>query len=320
MGRIDKNNEEQMEKAVDQIISIEEEPYTEYEIIKDEFLDASFSLDSAIKNTKQHDKAKRILSVEWSGQDIMPGIEPNKVNIILDSFNKMAVHRIGSFKPIFKMKFYLELFVTSSFFENFMTLCVTLNTLILAIDHYGIDPKIEKIFNEINTAFTLIFVVEMSLKLMGLGIKNYLRETMNYLDGAVVILSIIELAFLSNSGGALSAFRTVRIFRTFRVLRVARLLRSMQSMQVIIGVIGRSMSSFMYLALLLLLFIFIYSLMGMQLYGGQYKNLREEKPRANFDSFIVAFLTVFQLLTMENWNSILYSTMDQSGWSAAIYL
>lgn len=88
----------------------------------------------------------------------------------------------------------------------------------------------------------------MVLKLIGLGVKSYLKDSMNYLDGAVVILSIVELAFLSNSGGALSAFRTVRIFRTFRVLRVARLLRTMQSMQVIIGVIGRSLESFIYLA------------------------------------------------------------------------
>ena len=160
----------------------------------------------------------------------------------------------------------------------------------------------------------------MALKLLGLGVKRYLKDAMNYLDGSVVILSIVELAFLSNSGGALSAFRAVRIFRTFRVLRVARLLRSMQSMQVIIGVIGRSISSFIYLALLLLLFIFIYSLMGMQLYGGQFKDFPGEKPRANFDSFATAFLTVFQILTMENWQFILYTTMSQSGWLSAIYL
>jgi hypothetical protein len=160
----------------------------------------------------------------------------------------------------------------------------------------------------------------MLLKVVGLGIRNYLRESMNYLDGSVVILSIVELAFLSNSGGALSAFRTVRIFRTFRVLRVARLLRTMQSMQTIIGVISRSISSFVYLALLLLLFIFIYSLMGMQLFGGQFKDFEGEKPRANFDTFSTAFLTVFQILTMENWQFILYTTMSQSGWTAAIYL
>ena len=70
----------------------------------------------------------------------------------------------------------------------------------------------------------------MSLKIIGLGLVKYLKDRMNYLDGMVVILSIVEILFLSkNKGGgsALSAFRTVRIFRTFRVLRVARLLRSM---------------------------------------------------------------------------------------------
>ena len=196
-----------------------------------------------------------------------------------------------------------------------------MNTIILAIDHYGIDKDTEKNLNDLNFAFTIIFCAEMGLKILALGIKGYLQDSMNYLDGSVVILSIIELVFLSDSNGSISAFRTVRIFRTFRVLRVARLLKTMQSMQVIMGVISRSISSFIYLALLLLLFIFIYSLMGMQLFSGIYDDdWEEEKPRANFDSFIAAFLTVFQVLTMENWQTILFTTMSQAGFIAALYL
>ena len=104
-------------------------------------------------------------------------------------------------------------------------------------------------------------MVEMGLKLLAIGVTKYLADKMNYLDGAVVLLSIVELAFMSG-GGAISAFRTVRIFRTFRVLRVARLLRSMKSMMNIIAVISKSISSFIYLAALLFLFLFIYSLLG----------------------------------------------------------
>ena len=63
----------------------------------------------------------------------------------------------------------------------------------------------------------------MVLKLIGLGVKRYLQDTMNYLDGSVVILSMVELIFLSGSGGALTAFRAVRIFRTFRVIRYLKL-------------------------------------------------------------------------------------------------
>lgn len=39
-------------------------------------------------------------------------------------------------------------------------------------------------------------------------------------------------------------------------------------------------------------FIFIYTLLGMQVFGGQF-NFPDGKPRGNYDSFIIAFLTVF---------------------------
>ena len=160
----------------------------------------------------------------------------------------------------------------------------------------------------------------MGLKLIGLGPINYLKDRMNYLDGMVVLLSIFELAFLSG-GGAFSAFRAVRIMRTFRVLRVARLLKSMQSMQTIIDVIARSISSFLYLAMLLLLFIFIYALLGMQTFGGKF-DFDDGKPRGNFDSFNSAFITVFQVLTMENWQVVLYDCMrsDVNKMLTGVYL
>jgi hypothetical protein len=75
--------------------------------------------------------------------------------------------------------------------------------------------------------FTYIFIVEMGLKLLGLGPIKYLKDRMNYLDAGVVMLSIVELSFSEGKNKAISAFKAIRIFRTFRVLRVARLLRSL---------------------------------------------------------------------------------------------
>ena len=113
--------------------------------------------------------------------------------------------------------------------------------------------------------FTYIFIGEMSSKLIAIGPSKYLKDKMNWLDGGVVSLSIIEILMtvIGGGGGNLSAFRTVRVFRTFRVLRVARLLRALKSMQVILAVIQRSASSFLYITLLMFVFIFIYTLLGM---------------------------------------------------------
>ena len=123
-----------------------------------------------------------------------------------------------------RVRVLLRSIVKGGLFENLMTLCVTINTVTLAIDHYGISPATENVLSKFNTFFTIIFAIEMGLKLLALGVVKYLRDKMNFLDGGVVVISLVEVAFLSG-GGALSAFRTVRIFRTFRVLRVARLLR-----------------------------------------------------------------------------------------------
>jgi len=125
-----------------------------------------------------------------------------------------------------------------------------------------------------NTFFTYLFIVELVMKLLALGPIKYLKDRMNHLDGAVVIISIIEMVFL-NKEGSLSAFRTIRIFRTFRVLRVARILRQMKSMMNIISVLSLSLSSFVYLCLLLFLFVFIYALLGMQIFGGKFNFIDE---------------------------------------------
>ena len=77
----------------------------------------------------------------------------------------------------------------------------------------------------------------------------------------------------------------------------------------------------MYITILLFLFIFIFTLLGMQLFGGKYSFLKEgETARQNFDSFIDAFLTVFQLMTMENWNEVLPMTLRSSVPKAVCYL
>ena len=90
----------------------------------------------------------------------------------------------------------------NEFIENFMTFCVTFNTVILSLDYYGISEGEEKFLNLANLIFTIFFAAEMVLKIAGVGYKRYLRDKMNYIDGSVAILSVIEVSFLSGGGGA----------------------------------------------------------------------------------------------------------------------
>lgn len=197
----------------------------------------------------------------------MNRFDPYKVRIALNELNSIRVWPEGSYGIFNRCRTVLKRIMKHWILENFMTLCVFANTIILAMDHYGIDDETSNLLQTFNTFFTIIFSCEMFLKILAIGLIKWLQDKMNYMDGAVVIMSLVELAFLSGNG-ALSAFRSVRMFRTLRVLRVARLLRGLKSMMNIIAVIQRSISSFIYLGMLLFLFIFIYALLGMQLFGG----------------------------------------------------
>jgi len=122
---------------------------------------------------------------------------------------------------------------------------------------------------------------------------------MNIFDGVIVAFSLFDLFFLGEDGNdsmsAFAAFRSLKIFRIFktvRVLRATRLLRALAFMQVIIGVVGRTIKSFIYIAMLLILFTFIYALIGMKLFGGKF-DFPGINIRRNFDSFSDSFITVF---------------------------
>ncbi|CAF4493315.1 unnamed protein product, partial [Rotaria socialis] len=152
----------------------------------------------------------------------------------------------------------------------------------------------------------------MLLKMYSLGITGYFVSNFNRFDCFVVIASIIEfvliyIEFMPALG--ISVLRCVRLLRVFKVTRYWMALRNL------VASLLNSMKSIASLLLLLFLFIVIFALLGMQMFGGKFDHifLVEEKPRNNFDSFWGALITVFQILTGEDWNEVLYTGIRALG-------
>ena len=236
----------------------------------------------------------------WSGQAVLDlTLNMKKSAWVLQKMNKLRVWPKGFFNYVKKFRCSLKAIIRFSLFDNFLTMCVLMNTIVMGMDSYSIDAKTAADLEFLNNIFTWIFIVEMSIKLLAIGPRKYSGNVMNLLDGGVVLLSIVEMIMAAVSGGGggagnLQAFRTVRVFRTFRVLRVTRVLRALKSMAIVIGVIQRAASDFILITILMFVFIFIYTLLGRQIFQGQFDfGPDEELPRANFESFSVAFITVF---------------------------
>ena len=156
--------------------------------------------------------------------------------------------------------------------ESFMYVIVALiviNTIVMAAEFDGMPDVMFTAFDAINYILTAAFAVEMVLKITALGPGGYRKDPMNVFDGVIVVLSIVEiivtLASGSGGGGMFS------VLRAFRLLRVFKLARSWKELNSIITTVFRSVASVTYLSLILVLFIFVFALLGMQLFGYRYE-------------------------------------------------
>ncbi|OAF71883.1 Voltage-dependent L-type calcium channel subunit alpha-1S [Intoshia linei] len=201
--------------------------------------------------------------------------------------------------------------VKSQFFYWLIIVLVTLNTVVLTSDHYGQPKWLEMFQNVVNIFFVIMFAIEMLLKLSCLGIEGYFLSCFNRFDCFVVICSLTELILIYSG---LIRPLGLSVLRCARLLRIFKITRHFQSLSNLVASLLNSMRSIASLLLLLFLFIVIFALLGMQLFGGRFNFDKDVlKPRSNFDSFCQSFITVFQVLTGEDWNVVMYNGIQSYG-------
>ncbi|XP_068582968.1 voltage-dependent T-type calcium channel subunit alpha-1H-like [Cebidichthys violaceus] len=209
----------------------------------------------------------------------------------------------------------LELIVGSRYFSRGIMIAILINTLSMGIEYHEQPKELTDILEISNMVFTSLFSLEMLLKLMALGLFGYIKNPYNGFDSIIVIISVWEI--VGDSEGGLS------VLRTFRLLRVLKLVRFLPALRRQLVVLMKTMDNVATFCMLLMLFIFIFSILGMHLFGCKF-GLRQDSgdtlpDRKNFDSLLWATVTVFQILTQEDWNAVLYNGMASTTPLAALY-
>lgn len=187
---------------------------------------------------------------------------------------------------------------------------VFLNSLTLALEHYGQPPFLTNFLDIANKLFLGIFTVEMVIKMYCLGIHGYFASLFNRFDCLVVVSSLLELAIVEAMNQRPIGISVLRCIRLLRIFKVTRYWSSLSNL---VASLLNSMRSIAGLLLLLSLFMLICSLLGMQIFGGKFNMDGDEIPRSNFDSFWKALITVFQILTGEDWNAVMYDGIRSWG-------
>uniref|UniRef100_A0A8C3IDC8 Voltage-dependent L-type calcium channel subunit alpha n=1 Tax=Chrysemys picta bellii TaxID=8478 RepID=A0A8C3IDC8_CHRPI len=193
--------------------------------------------------------------------------------------------------------------VKSVSFYWLVIVLVFLNTLTISSEHYNQPDWLTQVQDTANKVLLALFTCEMLIKMYSLGLQAYFVSLFNRFDcfvvcGGIVETILVELEIMSPLG--ISVFRCVRLLRIFKVTR------HWTSLSNLVASLLNSMKSIASLLLLLFLFIIIFSLLGMQLFGGKFNFDETQTKRSTFDNFPQALLTVFQILTGEDWNAVMY--------------
>lgn len=201
--------------------------------------------------------------------------------------------------------------VQTSWFKYLFAWLVMANIATLCMDHHGIKPKAEQQLDTISHVFTMLFLVETCLKLLGLTRREFWRDGFTVFEFMIVITGVVELfAMLINAAdmgfGGTKTFRFFKVARALRVLRVLRVIAFFKSLRTVVDVILACLWDLVYVLLMISMALYIFTLLGMQSFGGQITDLDGSVPRGNWDSFEIALFTTFQIMTLDGWNVIMY--------------
>uniref|UniRef100_A0A663MQF9 Sodium channel protein n=1 Tax=Athene cunicularia TaxID=194338 RepID=A0A663MQF9_ATHCN len=209
-----------------------------------------------------------------------------------------------------KVKHIVNLVVMDPFVDLAITICIVLNTLFMAMEHYPMTKEFNNVLSVGNLVFTGIFTAEMFLKIIAMDPYYYFQEGWNIFDGFIVTLSLVELGLANVEG--------LSVLRSFRLLRVFKLAKSWPTLNMLIKIIGNSVGALGNLTLVLAIIVFIFAVVGMQLFGKNYKECVCKiasdcvLPRWHMQDFFHSFLIVFRVLCGE-WIETMWDCMEVAG-------
>ena len=153
-----------------------------------------------------------------------------------------------------------------------------------------------------NYIFTAIFSIEAIIQLIAIEPRVYVSDGWNIFDTVIILGSILSIFISANT--SLEIRGVITILRSFRILRLLRLIKRGNSLRLIFNTFVITLHSLANIGGLLLLFIFMYSILGMIIFGTVKRNSLMNY-YINFENFYNAFMTLFIVATGDSWNSIM---------------
>lgn len=177
-------------------------------------------------------------------------------------------------------------------FELFIVAIIISSALLVGAKTYNLHPLTMQAVSILDYMVTLIFVTEITIRFLGEEKKSqFFKNAWNVFDTLIVAISLIPV---DNSDMALVA-RLVRIFR------VLRMVSTITELRMLLSSIFKAMPQLGYVMILMFIIFYIYAAMGSLLF--------EKINPILWGDVSISMLTLFRVMTFEDWTDVMYETM-----------
>ncbi|XP_065061769.1 cation channel sperm-associated protein 1-like [Rhopilema esculentum] len=192
----------------------------------------------------------------------------------------------------------------SKSFGGAILFVILLNTVILvAQTSESLVMKGGWYFAALDNVFLSIYIVELVMKLYGIGFK-FFKTGWNIMDFLIVLCTTVDFLMpliVQNVGifDVAAIFRLLRMFRAIRALRALRVLRTirfLKNLQVVLTTVLKSFKALSTIVMLQTLFLYMFAVVGRGLFHDVAKN--------RFGTLGRSFFTLFQLITLDDWYEV----------------
>jgi two pore calcium channel protein len=202
-------------------------------------------------------------------------------------------------------------FIESSYFEAFINLVNVSNLVVVIYEQLASSVGEDTVLLFwIQVLYIVIYLLEMFLKLGIYGFRGYFRDLANAFDGIVNILSVI-LFIVILMPSSTNSTDLIHYILLLRLLRILSLLGEVEQYQIIFKTFVNLVPLFGTLMGVILFIFYTFSLIGMQLFGGEvYKENDDiyDDPGLSsvyifnsFNDFGSGLMTLFELMVVNNW-------------------
>ncbi|XP_052873705.1 sodium channel protein 60E-like [Anopheles cruzii] len=225
-------------------------------------------------------------------------------------------------------------YVDTPAFEWFVLVLIFASSITLCFEDIHLDKNkdLKRVLYWTNLVFCLIFIIEMFLKWIALGFTKYFSSFWTILDFVIVFVSVFSLLIEENEN-----LKVLRSLRTLRALRPLRAISRWQGMRIVVNALMYAIPSIFNVLLVCLVFWLIFSIMGVQFFGGKFFKCVDDdgellpihivndkwqcyalnyswvNSKITFDHVGMGYLALFQVATFEGWMEVMADAVDARG-------